>query len=549
MFVLEQRIVINQPCSSVYRYIRQPGRLAALQPFIVAIEHADGDAARPHGSLDGPGDGPFFYRAIERVPVAGGRFALRNVVEIEQTNDDEGQRCVTSVVRVKGPVPMGGLLAVSGVNTLTLTPIEEATPDGPRQSTLVVDRFEFHRYPSLLRPVIAAEATKAHRTLLERLKAALEKTAEAPIGAPIHAGKEPGSLFHEHAFPAGWFAACPVAELPENGVLIRTLLGHPTLLTKTPDGLPLCVRIPERHVDDLRHATWVGRRLVGIGRALRLDGATLVTEHREHGEYGEEYSEQEGLPCDVRPVHDFLGVLLFWHADKGSALQPFALPHWSSEHVTPYAFRYFPRVVHTTVKEITEDIADLHHFGAGGHRWSDVVVHGFDTSSDISTLDMSFTMETSVFGRFRDQMRLHGHFEAIGVGLFIGSVKSEQRDLDTRPLICYTPTTSPRHIQLIYGESHRRMQDPGRLHKLLGLLPRRAADRAITLQALRAMDKDVTFCDVNRWETPSYIRERRERSDRLLLDYRGWVTRFYADAAHAAIETTPDIAMETECPS
>lgn len=331
-------------------------------------------------------------------------------------------------------------------------------------------------------------------------------------------------MIDEAVFPSGWFAACTLAELQTQGVLVRTLLGHSTLLTRAPSGEPLCARVPSRWADPLHRARWQGHRLVGNGLSLRWDGQTLGAE------------SDRAIRIELLPVHDFLGVLLFFHTEPGSALTPFALPDWSSDEVTPYKFRYFPREVFTTVKEITEDIADTHHFGPGGHGWSELDIHKFDTSREISTLDMSFTMETSVFGRFRDRMRFTSHFEAIGVGLFIGTVKSELRDLDSRPLICYTPTTSPRRIQLIYGESHRRMRDPRLLHKLFGLVPRRAVDPLVSLQSLIAMHRDVKLCDVQRWETAAYLRERRGRTDPLLTDYRRWVSRFYAEPAAAMAE-------------
>jgi hypothetical protein len=330
---------------------------------------------------------------------------------------------------------------------------------------------------------------------------------------------------YERLFPSGWFAACLLSELPNNGVLFRTLLGHPTLLTRTPAGEPLCARVPSRWVDALRNGTWQGSRLVGSGLVLRSHGSSLIAEGG--GSAG----------IEVLPVRAFMGVLLLWHAADGSTIEPFSLPEWSSELVTPYRFRYFPRMVNTTVQEITEDIADTYHYGPGGHRWSELLVHELDTSTDICTLEMSFTLETSIFGRFKDRIRFDGHFEAIGVGLFIGSVRSQLRDLDTRPLICYTPTASPRQIQLIYGESHRRIQAPSRLSKLLGLLPRRLVDHLVSIQSLRAMDKDVEYCDVRRWETEKYLRARRERTDHLLQDCRRWVSRFYTEAPRPAAET------------
>lgn len=166
MFAVEQRIVIHRPCAAVYGYIRQPGKLAALQPLVTAVDLEGCDA--------GGADSPLRYRVIEHVPLAGGRFSLRNVIEVEQRNDDRHERRVTSVVRVTGPLSLGGLLSLAGVQTMQLAPVEQPSPAQGQPSTLVVDRFEFHRYPPLSKRFIAATAERAHQTLLARLKAALE---------------------------------------------------------------------------------------------------------------------------------------------------------------------------------------------------------------------------------------------------------------------------------------------------------------------------------------------------------------------------------------
>jgi hypothetical protein len=158
----------------VYQYLRAPGRAAALQPFVVAVEQESGGASRAGA--------PLRYRAIERIPVAGGLFHLRNVIHVDQINDDAGQRFVKSVLRVEGPVSFCGALSLAGVNTMTLRPVEAtraaAGPEGAQQSTLVVDRFEFHRWPPLSRRFIEVTAKKARQAVLARLKAALETAAD-----------------------------------------------------------------------------------------------------------------------------------------------------------------------------------------------------------------------------------------------------------------------------------------------------------------------------------------------------------------------------------
>jgi hypothetical protein len=180
MFVVEQSIVIQRPRSAVYQFIRKPGNIALLQPFVAALEFGEEGGSSASSPAPPATQGPHRYRAIEVIPLVKGLFRLRNVIHVEQTNDDLGEGLVTSALRIEGPAPLGRLLSLSGVQTLTLKPAPGQGGDlasGAAGSTLVIDRFEFHVYPRPLRRFIEATANKAHQAILARLKEKLEDEA------------------------------------------------------------------------------------------------------------------------------------------------------------------------------------------------------------------------------------------------------------------------------------------------------------------------------------------------------------------------------------
>lgn len=294
---------------------------------------------------------------------------------------------------------------------------------------------------------------------------------------PRESGLRPNPPF-SNQYPRGWFAACTAGELYQKGELVRTLLGRELRLTQGLDG----------------HAL-----------ARTLDGEEV-------------------------PAEFFNDLFLVWNDGGSASHPPFEVPYLDREGFTPFLFEYFWREAVTNVKEITEDIADLHHFGDGAHHYEDLQVQRFEPNGSVCTLDLVFTRDTSVFGTFNDRLAFEAHFRAIGVGFFIAELSNQKTGLRVQLLICYTPTSSPNRIQLLMGESHERLSDPRRLSPLLGLVPLKWADPLVSKQSMRAIQKDMREHDVPHWESREYLERRHGTADALLNAYRAWVSQFYEKA-------------------
>lgn len=179
MIRVEVALVIRRPRSAIYRFLRQPGAVASLQPFVVAIEH---EPPIEPGSGGGPA-APCRFRAIEVVPIVpllSRRWGLRTTLAVEQSNDDTGEGWVRLAVRAEGPAFLRGLGSVSGIQSITLEPVSAEPAGSGLMHTRVVNRFDIHSYPRGLEAFIRKSAESAHRSLVQRLK---DKVEGLPAGA------------------------------------------------------------------------------------------------------------------------------------------------------------------------------------------------------------------------------------------------------------------------------------------------------------------------------------------------------------------------------
>lgn len=319
-------------------------------------------------------------------------------------------------------------------------------------------------------------------------------------------------------FPQGWFAVGFADELRPGAVLTRALMGGELVLFRTEAGVaaasdPWCPHL----------GTHLGQGRVEDG-TLRCplhgfrfgtDGACVATGH------GTRPPPRARLA--MKHLREVNGLLLAWHDPLG------ATPGWeppvlAAENFTPLATAVLSFPGHP--QSTSESGVDLHRLAT---------LHGHQNVQATAPVDYdgprfraryALRRDSGLFGRWSRAVRTECAVEAWGLGYSRIDVSVASHGLFLRNFLLATPTAEG-EMDLRVGVSLRRDFVPGRVHPLLGLMPRGPAERVVLRRALDGFVQDLQR-DVAIWARKTHLdRPALADGEAALARYRLWARQFY----------------------
>ena len=319
-------------------------------------------------------------------------------------------------------------------------------------------------------------------------------------------------------FPQGWFAVGFADELQPGEVLTRAFMGGELVLFRTEAGVaaasnPWCPHL----------GTHLGQGRVEDG-TLRCplhgfrfgtDGACVAT--------GQGTRPPPRARLAMRPLREVNGLLLVWHDPLGVApvWEPPAVP---AENFTPLATAIFYLPAHP--QDTTESGVDFHRL---------TTLHGHQNVSSTAPVEFdgphfraryALRRDTGLFGRGSRAVRMEFAVEAWGLGYSRVDVSAAGPGLFLRHFVLATPT-SEGQMDLRIGVSLRRDFAPGRVHPMLGLMPRGRAERVVLRRALQSFVQDLQR-DFAIWSRKTHLdRPALADGEAALARFRHWTRQFY----------------------
>ena len=372
------------------------------------------------------------------------------------------------------------------------------------------------------------------------MKIALATSPELPVGHSDakHAGKGAVSSIskqrepdrsQEHGrslpgFPAGWFAVGFSHELSRGQMLSRQCMGQQLVLFRTQSGLACAVDAYCPHLG--AHFSYGGTVLGEVircpfhGFCFDQRGACVATG----------YGTKPPPAARLRtwPLRETSGMLLVYY-DHVEGEPTWEVPTCDEEGWTP------PRTgvwrLRSHPQETTENSVDIGHF-----RY----VHGYHSIEILSELMTDgphlwtrYAMRrlAGIFGRGMAEQGIRAEFEihAYGLGYSLVEVSLPAYHLQTRHLICATPT-EPGGIELRVRVSMKQIAKPEQISPLLRLVPRVLVNQVVSRQVFKTFVHDLQQ-DFAIWEHKRYIQPPAlSAGDGPLGSYRIWARQFYRES-------------------
>lgn len=325
-------------------------------------------------------------------------------------------------------------------------------------------------------------------------------------------------------FPDGWYAVAFSDDLVPGQILSRTFCGEEVVVFRTVSGGPV---VMAAHCPHLGAHLGVGGTVDGEEitcpfHGFRFDpsGTCVATG------YGSDPPRE--LVAPVRSVHETDGIVLAWHgADSGPS---FVIPEldgegWSALVHRSYRLRDHPQ-------ETTENAVDLGHFA---------VVHGYDSVEMLEPVEVdgpSFSVRYAAarpmpwLGPLARPVRFEFAPSIRGLGYSLVHVAIPDLGIEARLLVLATPIDGT-HVDLRLGLRLRQIAEPGRVHRLVALVPRRVLGWVVSRSILAGFAGDAGQ-DFPIWENKAYIeRPRLARGDGPIGVYRRWARQFYPERTAA----------------
>lgn len=318
--------------------------------------------------------------------------------------------------------------------------------------------------------------------------------------------------------PSGWFAVAFSTEVPASGVVARHYFGQDLVVFRTATGAPAVLDA---------HCPHMGAHL---GHGGRVEGETIRCPF--HGFCFDSAGRCVSTPYAARvppaararawPVSERNGVILVWHDAAGHP------PTWDvpevrgGESCTPFRERTLE--IAGDPQETTENAVDLGHLSE---------VHGYqavevlsDLAIDGPCLSIRYAMSRpSPFGAtatVRAEFTIHVH----GLGVSFVDVTVPRCGLHTQHFVHATPIAG-RRVHLRCAMRTEKTLRPGRVHWLLGLLPRPLALPLVERPAFEGFLHDIQQ-DVRIWEHRRYVDPPAlAAGDGPVGRYRQWSRQFY----------------------
>lgn len=196
---------------------------------------------------------------------------------------------------------------------------------------------------------------------------------------------------------------------------------------------------------------------------------------------------------------------------------------WTAPRTAMWSLRSHPQ-------ETTENSVDIGHF-----RY----VHGYqsieilsDLKADGPHLSTAYAMKrpAGLFGRGQAKQGVRAEFEinAYGLGYSLVEVSIPAFHLQTRHLVCATPTETGR-IELRVSVSLKQIEKPRQISPLLLPVPRSLLNRLVSWQVFKTFTHDLQQ-DFEIWEHKRYIQPPAlAAGDGPVGKYRTWARQFYRE--------------------
>lgn len=339
-------------------------------------------------------------------------------------------------------------------------------------------------------------------------------------------------------YPNGWYAVAFSDEIVPGQIRSQTFCGRDIVLYRTVGGAPVVMgaHCPHLGADFGIGGTVVGETIRCPFHGFCFDPSGTCVETG----YGSEVPRR--LEADTWPVIESDGVIFAWHHELG-APPSFLIPDspvdgWSELRHHTFRLRDHPQ-------ETTENGVDLGHFA---------VVHGYESVEMLEPITTAGAYLTTKYSaerpmpwlssmarpvRFEFAPRIHG------LGYSLVDVAIPDMALRARLLVLATPVDGV-HIDLRLGLRLAAIEQPGRVHPLARMVPRRVLQRLIARFILAGFADDAAR-DFPIWENKAYIDQPRlAKGDGPIGVYRSWAKQFYAEFAAREVEVTIDLRAPVE---
>ncbi len=323
-------------------------------------------------------------------------------------------------------------------------------------------------------------------------------------------------------------------ELPAGAVLTKRLAGRDVVLFRTDGGRAIAVDPYCPHLGaHLGHGGCVqGESIVCPFHAFRFgpDGRCVAT--------GYGTPPPPKLRATTYPVNETHGLVMVWY---GAAAPTFEVPDietagWRAPLTKTYVMRGHPQ-------ETSENSVDMGHLGVV-HGYRDVKVLR-ELRCDPGHLSVKYSMvrpyiqELSMLGDVYAEFSIN----VIGLGYSRVEVEVPRFGLRTRHFVFATPTDAEK-VELRIAFSHRGIERPKALPRLLAALPFAALNRVLLHAGMRAYSHDIEQ-DFDIWNHKKYVHPPQlAMGDGPIGSYRRWAKQFYPVQAEPGATSTPTPDVE-----
>lgn len=323
-------------------------------------------------------------------------------------------------------------------------------------------------------------------------------------------------------YPEGWFCVSLSETLAPGQVSTRRFFGRDVVMYRTRSGRACVADAYCPHLG--AHFAYGG---TVEGESLRCPFHGFEFDHQ-----GSCTATGYGTnpPQDARltqfPVIERNGFVFAWFSPVGNG-PTWSLPdghegRWLSMSTRTWTLRAHPQ-------ETTENSVDIGHLS---------VIHGYtgiETLSALRTdgpyLHTRYAMQrdAGVFGKNGHLLRAEFDIHAWGVGFSWVDVRVPEYGIHTHNFVLVTPIDEQTST-LTIGLRMEPLEDPGRVHPSLRLLPRPVVNEIIRRGAFSGFAHDVKQ-DFDIWQNKKYVeRPRLATGDGPVVRYRKWTRQFYPAA-------------------
>lgn len=320
-------------------------------------------------------------------------------------------------------------------------------------------------------------------------------------------------------FPTGWYALAFSRELGPGQLQNVRFMGHPLVLFRTASG---ALSAMDAYCPHLGAHMGHGGRVEGEHLRCPFHGFCYDTEgHCVSTPYGKRIPPK--ARAAVRPIREVHGLILAYHDNEGRP-PAFEVPALDMTGWMPLLTKASTLRGHP--QETTENSVDLGHFSE---------VHGYSEVQTLKEAQVDGAYLNARYSMVRGQrflgrsVRAEFEIHVYGLGYSFVEATVPSFDLSMRQFVLATPTDGE-HIILRLALSLRGDTRPGRIHPLLGLLPRALLNPFIARQAFQGFTADAEQ-DFEIWQHKRHVQPPiLAEGDGPVGRYRQWARQFYAGA-------------------